>query len=227
VQLLFMGLLSKFSDNAQDNEYTTLAVKATNKDCSVLAGHIISCNGRLLLQSMHTYDSLPRMVISLPYENVLSNLSRHPPTLLYLDLTFDNISRGRIYIRLQPELDSFIKNLPALFTGENGSSILNATCCPGSNSTNLRFLIKKCIDDISSCKREAIPIQYGDVICIFDGYLLNNLSIYYEKSNTYDDRYVKIGHIESGLEVAKFCRELGRRNQEKITISECGLVLEM
>ncbi|CAL4240433.1 unnamed protein product, partial [Meganyctiphanes norvegica] len=63
---------------------------------------------------------------TIQYNKVLSHLPR-PPTLLFLDLACKNVHHGRIYIRLQPELHTFIKHIYRIFTGEKGNSILGNT----------------------------------------------------------------------------------------------------
>ncbi|CAL4148986.1 unnamed protein product [Meganyctiphanes norvegica] len=159
------------------------------------------------------------------YKDVLSHLPIQPPTLLFLDLAHNNVYKGRIYIRIEPELHAFVKNLPALATGMSGISILGNTCYGGGGSSNLAINIKLPVNDRPPTLVSSFRTSYGEVVCDFNLNSINTMFIKFEHSSSNFHQCVKIGHVESGLEVAKDCQELG--NQEKTIISDCGLVLEM
>ncbi|CAL4198446.1 unnamed protein product, partial [Meganyctiphanes norvegica] len=172
------------------------------------------------------HETPPEGAITIQYDSVLSHLPVHPPSLQFLDLTHENCLKGRFYIRLQPDLHAFIKHIPALFTANNEDSIM---VNQGWNISGELFYIQidKPVNDLSSRKKESVRINCGDIFCIFGGNSIQMMFIYFGAGNTYSSAHAKIGHIESGLEVAKACWEIGSRDDDKISMSDCGVVLEM
>ncbi|CAL4240915.1 unnamed protein product, partial [Meganyctiphanes norvegica] len=158
------------------------------------------------------------------YEKVLSHLPKQPPTLLFLDLTHKNDYKGRLYIKLEPELHAFIKNVPELFTGKNGKSILGNTC--GGSSGCLAIWIQNSVKEISSFRGQSILVNSGAVLCNFSGNSIRGMFLCLDSTKTYNSNYAKLGHIVYGLEVAQTCKALGLIQQVNIKISDCGLVLE-
>ncbi|CAL4106500.1 unnamed protein product, partial [Meganyctiphanes norvegica] len=162
----------------------------------------------------------------LQYEQVLSHLPRLPPTLLFLDLTHNNAYQGRVYIRLEPELHAFIKNIPDLFTSKTGNSVLGKSCRYAS-SFNLGIKIQQTVNEVSLRERKPVTVNSGAVLCNFNGNLIWTMFLYLECERSYDSYNAKLGHVVSGLEVAKACKAVRSSEQSNIKISDCGIVLEM
>ncbi|CAL4171967.1 unnamed protein product [Meganyctiphanes norvegica] len=161
---------------------------------------------------------------------VLSHLPVQPPSLIFLDLTYPGRGyQGRVYIRLQPELQGFVRQIPTLLTGDKGHSILGNTCWGGAVD-GLWVRIDKPVNNFAA--REAdVTAKSGDVICWISGndknHSISDIGVYMGAGTTFPpNECAKIGIVETGLEVARECSGLGRWQQD-ISISDCGVVLEM
>ncbi|CAL4124468.1 unnamed protein product, partial [Meganyctiphanes norvegica] len=185
-----------------------------------------SKDGKLHAHSFK-YDISQKGAKIVQYEKVLSHLCK-PLTLLFMDLSHRTAYQGRVYIRLRPELDDFIKNIPHIFTGKEGNYILGNTCIY-SGGLHLWFIINKPVNGISKRNGSDFFPKYGEVFCYSNGTSIQYMHVCVSNASTmrYGSAYSKIGYVEAGLEVAKSCRGKGWDEQEYITISDCGLVLEM
>ncbi|CAL4168856.1 unnamed protein product, partial [Meganyctiphanes norvegica] len=177
---------------------------------------------------LHTFNIMKPQegATILQYEKVVSHLRTKPPTLLFLDLKYNGFNQGRIYIRIRPELHAFVKHIPDLFTAAvNGDSVLGEKgyMC---RTDALVLKINKTVPDIASHKNESVIVKSGDVFCDLSGNSIQLLCTHIVKERKYKSNHAIIGGIESGMEVAKACHEKGYNNQNKILITDCGLVLD-
>ncbi|CAL4215411.1 unnamed protein product, partial [Meganyctiphanes norvegica] len=178
---------------------------------------------------LHTFNIMkPQGVATiLQYEKIVSHLQTKPPTLLFLDLNYNEVYQGRIYIRIRPELHAFVKHIPDLFTATaaNGDSVLGKKGCTRRTDA-LVLEIYKTVNDIASHKTKSVTVKSGDVYCEFKDNSIGWMLTHIGNERTYDSNHNIIGGIESGMEVAKACLEIGYYKQRKIHITDCGLVLD-
>ncbi|CAL4157865.1 unnamed protein product [Meganyctiphanes norvegica] len=208
------------------NNGNAILAETTNNGTKLHA-KLASTDGKLHLHSFKPENS-QEGASTVQYDHVLSNLPSSLPTLLFLDLAHFDDYKGRVYIRLQSNawsLHAFVRHVPSLFTGERGDSIL------GNHFFNwdpeaLGITVHKPVKDIHLYEKDYRIAIYGDVVCDFRGDVIKQMFIHLGENKAYDG-YGEIGVVESGMEVAEDCLGLGEWEQYNITISDCGVVLEM
>lgn len=215
------SLLEKMKSNQE--MYASLNIYRMSSICK-----LTSEGGNMYLHCFrNVVTNIKKPVKVLSYEQVHKWLPA-VRDLVFLDLAIAGQVKGRVIIRLRQDLACYAQNIPLMFTGEEGESLLGLECVKGFESNlcmNVHHITEK-INKFSRDDNAGCKVVQGSVVIQWTDNDLEYLAIYNEQGTThpYDHRHEVIGVVESGLDIVHLCRS--HSDQTQVTVENCGIVIE-
>lgn len=147
--------------------------------------------------------------------------------LVFLDLAISGVVIGQVIICLRQDLPNYASNIPLMFTGEEGHSLLDNLEGWNGWASNLAFDVSSVTNKIDRFTRNTTAgynVVSGSVLARWDGSDFAKICIYLGQDQPYDDNYEVFGQVSTGLDIVKICRNHSK--QSEVTVVDCGLVFK-
>ncbi|CAL4124279.1 unnamed protein product, partial [Meganyctiphanes norvegica] len=185
----------------------------------------LSLKNEMIHMHMLAKESPPFGAVIIPYEQLVP-LRIELPSLVFIELSYRGVVRGRVYIRLLNDLPQCAQNMRLLCTGERGTSLKGLRFNFGNDdwlraSLPSSMRMERVTRDEAANTYDAVE---GDVVGGWmRGEPLSMLYLQHGPSFSYPTAVV-FGKIKSGLSIVKRCSDV--YCIEEVEVSDCGIVLE-